>query len=1792
MATLENLLSQGIVERLGWTLVHFVWQAAAVALLLALLLRLLRRTGANLRYIVACLALVLMVALPAVMMPFIKTEGPVAEAGPALAQRPNESTPPMNVVEVEALPEFSGTPMPLETADSAAPVSWRQRVTTAFEPALPYLVWGWLIGVLGLSAWHLGGWAQLQRLKRRLVHEVGDPLRGQLDGLARKLGVRRAVTLLESAIVEVPTVVGWLRPVVLLPASALSGLTADQLEALLAHELAHIRRYDYLVNMLQTVVEILGFYHPAVWWVSHRIRVERENCCDDLAVRVCGDSVRYAKALTHLEEMRHRRSELAVAATGGHLVGRIGRLLGRPATDNRRFTWLPGLVALLLVAAIVVPAALALAAPEPPSATAQDISAPMPEQPEMADEPVTVSFDSVDIRDVLKSVGEMTGINFITHESVSGKVTVMSPTPIRRGDIYAFLQSILDVHGYAAIETENAVKIVPKAEATKGEHPPAAKPGERPYTIRVDVGILEALSNTPVDADTADQVRQLLGGAETADSADPLVETTLGALLRDAGELKLTDEQADTLVSLLASRGLARIVARPTMEMRDGQAGQISSRPTGGPNEPPDTPQDELTLSVRPEALPEDDAALLILELELKRALPPGPGDDKPGTHVTTLATMAMAPNGYHMLIPRHEREPFVNDAGQATMILLLAKPTLIPAEPPKPASARVRAPAPATNETPDEDRAVISLDFRIAEVRADRPVTRKMAREMVGLLGELRMQSDGNRRTLTSRPSVEDLEVPPRELFERYAQNGSWDPLKLEALVRLLESHEYMTTVSSPQLLTREDKQAQIKIGTEVYSQTTAAGVETVEAGFAISATPHLSDDGPVVLVLDVEVTDLIPTREHNLPTVRRRIHQTKLAVSDNRCVVLPLEKRPSDAPEHEDTERLYLLIRPHVVKPQTVARSDGPAEKIAMTPELLVARQEYVNADETVRVLAAKVAELEVDLIQAQQTLAPQNPTIVQTQELLEALEERLEHRRKKLERQFDENRLGPRETSVSRTRAQDVHLANRRITLRFIRENLHIALQDVARMAGIPIRVDPDVTGDVTATLEDVPLETALEILLAGTPYVAKQERDHYRVTRGRDRSSPPARGSDRERSVPPEPRILLRRTPAPDNEGQTTRRETEDTAQVLMDFRVVELLSGVTIDRQNAEHIRDFLLAIEQAGRSNGVVPSIQALQGRPKRTLATYLWEARPSGDAVIAVLSLLQSAGCAKVRSSPQMLVSAGKRSEIVIVVDAHYLLPGDAHDLSERVGSQVAEANDVARLAVTAWPYPEGDWVMFDLATEVTYSISPDPDRPHDAPGVRTAAVQTKITTRDGEHIIIPLWSGAKASEISEDERLLFVTAAAHIVAPAMSSQPPADGKIRGVVRDERARPMAGVLVLPLPHGGHPVESDEDGRFELEGATQDRVIKELLARDASRDLAGTAQLRDPNEPIGVTLTTAVTLAGRVTDPQGRPIAGADVSPTIKSGRYAAGFGWTRWEPTDSNGLFELEALPTGYQYVLHATAEGHGRQRQTLERITEPGEKTLDDFVLLPADQSVSGIVFDEDDKPMAGVWVQASGDRQPRRRVQADAAGRFAIDGLCTGPVELRAWTSDNVWGGSDEAVAGDKKVEIYARATRPCMLPPKDPPASLIGRPLPSLAGLNVPLSQANIRNKRVLVCFWKLSHDASRDCIRHLARRAKELERQGVVVVGVQIWIRNEAQLRRWLATNGVTFPVGTLDDLWQQRPEQRATYRWGLTGSLPWLVLTDARHIVTAEGFAPNELDAQIAAAQASADGID
>lgn len=346
MNSLEMLLAKPVFQALGWALVHFIWQGAIVAILYAGTAVLLRKRAANVRYSVACAAMLLMLALPvATMFVIVKDEsvakGALSGEALILTSRASE-TGSESLASVTSISE--GARDFRATRQSLSFGLWAKE---RFATLMPWLVALWFAGVLFLSLRFLGGLVVAQRLKRRRASEAVQQWQEKLSALCRHLRVSRPVRLCESVLVEVPTVIGWLRPVILIPASALTGLSAEQLEALLAHELAHIKRYDYLVNLIQTAVETLLFYHPAAWWLSAQIRQERENCCDDLAVATCGDVLTYARALAELEQLRSVAPQLAVAANGGALINRIQRLVGSPARASHGFeSWLAGVIAL------------------------------------------------------------------------------------------------------------------------------------------------------------------------------------------------------------------------------------------------------------------------------------------------------------------------------------------------------------------------------------------------------------------------------------------------------------------------------------------------------------------------------------------------------------------------------------------------------------------------------------------------------------------------------------------------------------------------------------------------------------------------------------------------------------------------------------------------------------------------------------------------------------------------------------------------------------------------------------------------------------------------------------------------------------------------------------------------------------------------------------------------------------------------------------------------------------------------------------------------------------------------------------------------------------------------------------------------------------------------------------------------------------------------------------------------------------------------------------------------------
>ena len=386
-----QLLTGPAAQAIGWALLHLLWQGTIVAAILAAVLALMSRQSANARYVVSCGALAMVFAM--FLATAVRAYDPAAEPIATNAATSSETI------------KVSLKQLPVIIAETAA-IGVRDRIVATLSStrsALPTIVGIWLAGVVFLSSRLLVSWMRARKLVRVGSQPATADWQRVAAHLSDALGLRRAVTLLESAAVEVPSVIGSLRPIILLPASALTGLTPEQIEMVLAHELAHIKRHDFLVNLLQAVVETLMFYHPAVWWMSRRVRIERENCCDDLAVAVCGNPIQYARALTRLEELRASALSVMVAANGGSLLDRVRRIAsGRAEGTVSGSRWAAAVVMLsILVIAVAIPSLPALAergekkAPKAKPSIAQiDVVVPAVDPDDEADASVDSDVDA------------------------------------------------------------------------------------------------------------------------------------------------------------------------------------------------------------------------------------------------------------------------------------------------------------------------------------------------------------------------------------------------------------------------------------------------------------------------------------------------------------------------------------------------------------------------------------------------------------------------------------------------------------------------------------------------------------------------------------------------------------------------------------------------------------------------------------------------------------------------------------------------------------------------------------------------------------------------------------------------------------------------------------------------------------------------------------------------------------------------------------------------------------------------------------------------------------------------------------------------------------------------------------------------------------------------------------------------------------------------------------------------------------------------------------------------------
>ncbi len=308
-----------IVQAFGWMLLHAVWQGFVITFLAAGILFLLRRRASYGRYWTGISALFLQI---------------VVSAGTfALYYQPR-------ALQV-AIPKVTHFAQPFVAKSTQVMVSmpWYKQTLWFLQSNLDTIVLFWIIGASVLLLRLIGSWVYVQQLKAEGIRLTESRIQEMFRRIAVKLNIRSTVHLFESVRVSTPVVIGFMKPVVLLPVGLATGLTTKQIEAILAHELAHVKRFDYLVNLIQSLVEVVYFFHPALWWLSSRVRAEREHCCDDVAVQVCGDKLAFARALAEVEAFRQSPAlAMAFASKKGMMLQRVKRVLGVTEKPQRRMS--------------------------------------------------------------------------------------------------------------------------------------------------------------------------------------------------------------------------------------------------------------------------------------------------------------------------------------------------------------------------------------------------------------------------------------------------------------------------------------------------------------------------------------------------------------------------------------------------------------------------------------------------------------------------------------------------------------------------------------------------------------------------------------------------------------------------------------------------------------------------------------------------------------------------------------------------------------------------------------------------------------------------------------------------------------------------------------------------------------------------------------------------------------------------------------------------------------------------------------------------------------------------------------------------------------------------------------------------------------------------------------------------------------------------------------------------------------------------------------------------------------
>ena len=399
---------------------------------------------------------------------------------------------------------------------------------------------------------------------------------------------------------------------------------------------------------------------------------------------------------------------------------------------------------------------------------------------------------------------------------------------------------------------------------------------------------------------------------------------------------------------------------------------------------------------------------------------------------------------------------------------------------------------------------------------------------------------------------------------------------------------------------------------------------------------------------------------------------------------------------------------------------------------------------------------------------------------------------------------------------------------------------------------------------------------------------------------------------------------------------------------------------------------------------------------------------------------------------------------------------------------------------------------------------------------------------------------------------------------------------KLKGTVTDADGKPAAGAQLAVFPFNPDPrwIKSDSNGAFSLTWSLQPWQMQNggamLVARDTARNLAASEALEEDATNLDLKLKPALTLTGLVEKTNGSPLAGAEVGLWLKSGNTYESLN-PQSLAADAQGRYEIKYLPPEAQYMVFATAKGYGRKQQQVQADPDTNRVELAPLVLKPANHVLAGQVVNEDDKPVAGAYVNLNGEDQPQANMTTDSKGRFHFQ-VCEGRVQLFANPQNGAGYGQAQAEADDTNVVLTISAQPGVRQAP--PRAPLKGRPLPDLTGVNLA-GDAAPASKAVLLCLFDAGQRSSRHTVQQLNEQAASLRQKGVTVLGVQAAITSDETLNDWKTASPVSISLGRVT-------EKTDKTKWALdVPALPWLILTDADHRVISEGFALDELDAEI-----------